>query len=135
MCQGNFIVIEYTYFVEESELEEPPAKRITRDVGGSTKKSKLWGCLLEIISESASSNLEESTHNSEVDQYISAPLLDFKLGDPLRWWQGNCQNYPVLAKIARKYLYQLPQPVFAQSNYFLVQEKFTMVKDQDCFPN
>ena len=44
-------------------------------------------------------------HNSEFDQYISVPLLDFKHGDPLRWWQGNCKNYPaVLAKIARKYV-------------------------------
>ena len=64
------LLSEYTYFVEESELEEPPAKRIVRDDGGSTKKSKLWGCLLEIISESASSNLEESMHNSEVDQHL-----------------------------------------------------------------
>ena len=74
------LLSEYTYLVQESELEEPPAKRIASDDGGSTKKSKLLGCLSEIISESTSSNLEESTHNSKADQYISAPLLDFKHG-------------------------------------------------------
>ena len=44
-CAKEMLLSEYTYFVQESELEEPPTKRIDRDDGGSTKKSKLWGCL------------------------------------------------------------------------------------------
>lgn len=83
-CAKEMLLSEYTYFVEESELEEPPVKRTARDDGGCTQQSKLWGCLSEIISESASSNSEEATNNSEIDQYISAPLLDFKHGNPLR---------------------------------------------------
>ena len=71
--------------MEESELEEPPTKRSAAGNESHVKQSKLWGCLSEIISESASSSSEETTHYSEVDQYISAPLLDFKHGNPLRW--------------------------------------------------
>ena len=103
-CAKEMLLSEYTYFLEETESAEPSAKRIATGDEGPIKQSKLWGCLSEIISESAPSSSEETTHNVEIDQYISAPLLDFKHGHPLRWWQGNCQHYPILARIARKYL-------------------------------
>ena len=82
-CAKEMLLPEYAYFVEESELEERPAKRSATGNESYVKQSKLWGCLSEIISESAFSTLEEATHYSAVDQYISAPLLDFKHGNPL----------------------------------------------------
>ena len=103
----EMLLTEYTYFLEDNELDEtdePPAKRPARD-NDDEDPTKLWGCLSEIISQSTSSSTsEEETETKEVNQYISAPLVDFKHGNPLRWWQSNCENLPILAKIARKYL-------------------------------
>ena len=49
---------------------------------------------LEITSASA----------AEVDQYLTAPLLDFKKGNPLKWCQDNYHCYPILAKVSWRYL-------------------------------
>ena len=101
----EMLLSEHTYFLEGSEADETDessAKRPTRD--DDENPNKLWGCLSEIISESSSSTAEEETEIWEINQYISAPLLDFKHGNALQWWQSNCENFPILAKIARKYL-------------------------------
>lgn len=39
----------------------------------------------------------------EVDDYLSASRLDFE-EDPLLWWKGQSLNYPILQKVAQKYL-------------------------------
>ena len=39
----------------------------------------------------------------EVDDYLSASRLDFE-EDPLLWWKGQPLNYPILQKVALKYL-------------------------------
>ena len=39
----------------------------------------------------------------EIDQYLNHPQLDIS-GDPLEWWKSESVRYPILAKLARKYL-------------------------------
>ena len=39
----------------------------------------------------------------EVDDYLSASRLDFE-EDPLLWWKGQPLNYPILGRVAQKYL-------------------------------
>ena len=39
----------------------------------------------------------------EVDDYLSASRLDFE-EDPLLWWKGQALNYPILRRVAQKYL-------------------------------
>ena len=39
----------------------------------------------------------------EIDQYLTHPQLNIE-DDPLPWWQSECVRYPILAKLARKYL-------------------------------
>jgi len=88
----EMLLTEYTYFLEDNELDEPPAKRPARD-DDDEDPTKLWGCLSEIISQSTpSSPSEEAIETREVNQYISAPLVDFKHGNALRWWLSNCEN-------------------------------------------
>ena len=39
----------------------------------------------------------------EIDQYLTHPQLDIE-GNPLEWWRSESVRYPILAKLARKYL-------------------------------
>ena len=109
----TLLVGEYLRTKEEVEVSEPAAKRVASEEEESGT-SKLWGCLSEILKESnqfegtvsGEDNNIESTQPSEpeVDQYLTAPLLDFKKGNPLKWWQDNYHCYPILAKVAQRYL-------------------------------
>ena len=119
----------YTYFLEDCEADETdelPAKRPARD--DDKDPNKLWGCLSEIISESSSSTPEKETEIWEINQYISAPLLDFKHGNALQWWQSNFENFLYWPR-SQENIYQLHQQVCFQNTYFLVQGSFMMTKD------
>ena len=38
------------------------------------------------------------------DRYLSEPLIDYKSGDPLRWWNENKCRYPYLLDLAKQLL-------------------------------
>ena len=72
---------------------EPLSKRPAND--GAT--TKLWGCLSEILFEPtavSSKNQEMNSISCEVERYLAEPLLDFKIGNPLKWWTLNLKSYP-----------------------------------------
>ena len=46
-----------------------------------------------------------------VDQYFSEPLIDYKKGNPYTWWYNNRLRYPLLAKLATRYLCSPPTSV------------------------
>ena len=61
--------------------------------------------LLDVFSEIvADSSADPPTSISEVDRYLSVPLIDFKTGDPFMWWSQHCQEFPILSKLARQFL-------------------------------
>ena len=106
----RLLLIEYLHVKEEIEISEPAAKRTAlEDEDCSGSDSKLWGCLSEILQESNQSASSVATTSGEeteleVDQFLLAPLLDFKKSNPFKWWQDNCHHYPILAKITQRYL-------------------------------
>ena len=106
----RLLLIEYLHVKEEIEVSEPAAKRIAledKDCSGSN--SKLWGYLSEILQESNQSTSSVATTSGEeteleIDQFLLAPLLDFKKGNPFMWRQDHCHHYPILVKISQRYL-------------------------------
>ena len=61
--------------------------------------------LLDVFSEIVADSSEDPpTSISEVDRYLSVPLIDFKTGDPFMWWSQHCQEFPILSKLARQFL-------------------------------
>ena len=51
------------------------------------------------------SSLEESNEQNEFDRYLELPQLPkIEENDPFEWWSSNKKAYPILAKLARKYL-------------------------------
>ena len=111
----TLLVDEYLHTKEEIEVSEPAAIRVGVVSEEEEGSSKLWGCLSEILQESnqfvsterifSEEDIEVTQASApEVDQYLTAPLLDFKKGNPFKWWQDNYHYYPILAKVARRYL-------------------------------
>jgi len=47
-------------------------------------------------------SIEEKV-NQEISTYLKVPRLDYEL-NPLEWWKNNENAYPILAKLAKKYL-------------------------------
>jgi len=93
-------------------MAEPPSKRPAND----KTTSKLWGCLLE-ISESTALSGEDQEVNSilcEVERCLAEALLDFKIGNPFKWWALNFKSYPLLLELAKKYLSAPPSSVASE---------------------
>ena len=135
----RLLLTEYLHIKEEIEISEPAAKRVAlEEEDGSGSSSKLWGCLSEILQESMPNQSDSSAATTsgeemepselEVNQFLSAPLLDFKKGNPFKWWQDNYQCYSILAQIAQRYLPSQLQ-VFIQSVSFLVLGRCMMIRE------
>ena len=100
--------------VEEIEITELAAKKVASYLDEEkSSTSKLWGCLSEILQESDQSVPTQGTSSDEnieasepeVDQYLSAYLLNFKKGNPFRWWKNNDHCYTLSKNVARRYMY------------------------------
>ena len=57
--------------------------------------------LLDVISEIITDSSDDSpATTTEVDRFLSEPLLDYKMGDPYTWWRQHNREYGVLSKLA-----------------------------------
>ena len=44
------------------------------------------------------------TTTTEVEKFLSEPLVDYKTGDPYAWWGQHNREFPILYKLAQRYL-------------------------------
>ena len=56
----------------------------------------------------------DGSTGTEVEKYLSEPLINLKGGDPYKWWKPNNSRYLVLSKLARKYLSAPPTSVSSE---------------------
>ena len=45
----------------------------------------------------------EEKITKEIEVYMSSPWIDAE-DEPLVWWKANCKMYPIVSKLACKYL-------------------------------
>ncbi len=78
-------------------FEPPPAKR-KKKLGTIFKEQE------EADHEPSLASLSpEHKCKNEIEKYLGIPILDFE-DDPLLWWNGSFQSFPILSAQARKYL-------------------------------
>lgn len=59
----------------------------------------------------ASSEVDGSSLDGELQQYLSEPVIDRRMGKPLEWWKQNEKRFPILAPLSRKFLCPPPSSV------------------------
>ena len=55
----------------------------------------------EIITDSRD---DIPTTTTEVEKFLREPLVDYKTGDPYAWWGQHNREFPILYKLAQRYL-------------------------------
>ena len=99
----------YIVEVEDCQIEEPASKRSATD-SRPIARGSVWGCLNEILMDDTLNDDTNVSSESEVEQYLAVPIINFKR-NPFEWWEINQKQYPVLAKLGKKYLSAPPTSV------------------------
>ena len=83
----------------ETAAEEPGPSQPKRTC--PLKSAVLLDVISEIITDSTG---DTPATTSEVEKFLSEPLLDYKTGNPYTWWGQNKKRFPMLATLAQHYL-------------------------------
>ena len=89
---------------ENSDEVEPSSKRPC---------SGIWKNFSDIL-EKAGASVSNESRLQELDTYLAEPLIKFGRESCYGWWAANKIRFPVLSKIARKYLCAPPTTVASE---------------------
>ena len=93
------------------KVRDPRTESSTDSSVDNTLTSKVWECFTEILHDSGATTDTDGGKEAMVDRYLSEPLIDYKTGNPYTWWNNNKLRYPLLAKLAKRYLCSPPTSV------------------------
>ena len=87
---------------QESQRSSPSQSAVL-PVPKRPKKDTLLTMLSEIIEDSGASDSNTSA-SDEVERFLGEPVVDYKLGNPFKWWCEHKARFPILAQLARRFL-------------------------------
>ena len=113
------LVVDRCTEISESTDDGPLNKRQHLDDTDNTaaNTSKVWECMAEILEDSGELTDDLSVVGEiegMVNTYLKEPLISYQVGNPFMWWHENRQRYPLLTKIARRYLSSPPTSVSSE---------------------
>ncbi|XP_065891626.1 zinc finger BED domain-containing protein 4-like [Dysidea avara] len=95
----------------EPQSKRPRTESSTDSSVDNTSTSEVWECFTEILHDSGATTDTDGGKEAMVDRYLSEPLIDYKTGNPYTLWNNNKLRYPLLAKLAKRYLCSPPTSV------------------------
>nr|XP_002125943.3 zinc finger BED domain-containing protein 4-like [Ciona intestinalis] len=103
---------------EQDQGEEPVAAKKQKQSSDS-ENDLLSNLYKNVLGQGSTDNNEcESTDvQTEINKYLSEPLIDRSTGHPLDWWKNNETRFVILAKLARKYLNPPPSSVPSERDF------------------
>ena len=79
-----------------------------------SKQTKgIWNCFSEIIEKSGACVLGE-TDDTDIEQYLREPLIQFHRANSYLWWKENKHCFVQLSRLARRYLALPPTSVVSE---------------------
>ena len=118
-------------------VDEPPNKKPRCDnhltaFGGNNQASfsKVWECFTELLEGAGATSDLGGGPEAMVDNYLSEPLIDYKQGDPLKWWHDNERRSPFLRNMAKQFLSAPPTSVPSEQLFSGVGNLYSEQKEQ-----
>ena len=74
------------------------------DASSAPCSSKIWECFTELLQEVGATSDTTGGVEAMVDRYLSEPLIDYKSGDPVKWWNENKRKFPLLVNLTKRFL-------------------------------
>ena len=96
-----------------SELSSGDVTEVPSPKRKKGNDSKILKCFSEILQESGASIVGD-VGDTEVDQYLKEPLIQFHRANSYLWWKNNTHRFPQLSKLARRYLAPPPTSVASE---------------------
>ena len=94
----------------EKKKEESGEIRAAQEPFPKQPRTDLWESFSEILEEAGASPIDTDSE-VDIDKYLCEPLLKFHRGNCYTWWVENKERFPVLAKLAQRYLSAPPTSV------------------------
>ena len=77
----------------------------------TASSSKIWECFTEILQDSEATTDKDEGVEAMVDKHFAELLIEYKTGNPYKWWNDNQLRYPCLVNMTQRYLSAPPTSV------------------------
>lgn len=99
-------LLENMYAMEINKLQVPTTIAVPTQVGNNhlpSKRAKMIETLNDLLGCDTTSSQQYTSHKNEVTRYQREPSCSAE-ESPLQWWKDHKVEYPILAKLACRYL-------------------------------